>query len=151
MDIIDKGILDIIQSEFPISSDPYAVIGAGVGISDKEALIRVKSLLKDGVIRKIGPFFDAVKMGHKSTLCAVQVPDEKIAQIADIIATYPEITHNYLREGMPNLWFTVIAPSEGRITEVLTEISKKGGIGPIQSLPASKMFKVKVDLRMRGD
>jgi len=151
MDAVDRDILNIIQSDFPISPEPYAEVGRKVGVSGDEALERVKKLLAGGVIRKVGPFFDAAKMGHKSTLCAVQTPDAKIGEIADIIATYPEITHNYLREGDPNLWFTVIAPSEERIAVILSEISQKGEVGPIHNLPAKKMFKVKVDLRIKGD
>lgn len=150
MDSIDREILNIIQSDFPISTEPYAEVGRKVGLSGDEVLIRIKRLLKEGVIRKVGPFFDAAKMGHKSTLCAVDVPVEKIAQIADIISLYPEITHNYLREGTPNLWFTVIAPTEERIREILARISEDGGVGPIYNLPASKMFKVKVDLKVVG-
>ena len=130
MDSIDREILNIIQSDFPISPEPYAEVGARVGIS--------------------GPFFDAAKMGHKSTLCSVQVPDEKVQLVADIISGYPEITHNYLREGRPNLWFTVIAPTEERIAEILSEISEKGGVAPIYNLPAKRMFKVKVDLKIMG-
>lgn len=150
MDSIDREILNIIQSDFPISTEPYAEVGRKVGLSGDEVLIRVRKLLKDEVIRKVGPFFDAAKMGHKSTLCAVDVPVEKITQIADLIALYPEITHNYLREGTPNLWFTVIAPTEEKIGEILARISKDGEVGPIHNLPAKKMFKVKVDLKVVG-
>ena len=82
--------------------------------------------------------------------CSVQVPDEKVQLVADIISGYPEITHNYLREGRPNLWFTVIAPTEERIAEILSEISEKGGVAPIYNLPAKRMFKVKVDLKIMG-
>lgn len=148
MDAIDKQILNVIQSDFPISYRPYDKIGNRIGISGKEALERVRKLVADGVVRKVGPFFDAPKMGHKSTLCAVQVPDEKVSKITEIIAGYPEITHNYLREGTPNLWFTVIAPNEQRIKDILAEISEKGGLGQIYNLPAKKMFKVKVDLNV---
>lgn len=148
MDHIDRDILNIIQSDFPISAEPYTEIGDKVGIPGKDALERVRGLVKEGVVRKVGPFFDAAKMGHKSTLCSVQVPDEKVQLVADIISGYPEITHNYLREGIPNLWFTVIAPTEERIAEILSEISERGGVAPIYNLPAKRMFKVKVDLKV---
>lgn len=150
MDSTDREILNIIQSDFPISAEPYAEIGARVGISGEEALKKVRMLLADGIIRKVGPFFDASKMGHKSTLCSVHIPDEKVQFLADIISDYPEITHNYLREGIPNLWFTVIAPTEERIAEILSEISERGGVAPIYNLPAKRMFKVKVDLKVMG-
>jgi DNA-binding Lrp family transcriptional regulator len=151
MDAVDREILNIIQSDFPISPEPYAEIGRKVGVSGDEALDRVRRLVREGVVRKVGPFFDAAMMGHKSTLCSVQVPDEKVSLLADIIAGYPEITHNYLREGVPNLWFTIIAPTEARITQILDDISKKSGVGPIYNLPAKRMFKVKVDLRIEGE
>lgn len=150
MDHIDKTILNIIQSDFPVCAAPYDEIGERVGVSGKEALERVRTLVNDGVVRKVGPFFDASKMGHKSTLCAVQVSDEKVSVVAGIIAGYPEITHNYLREGNPNLWFTVIASNEERINEILIDISSRGEVGPIFNLPARKMFKVKVDLNVTG-
>lgn len=148
MDAIDREILNRIQGDFPVSADPYGDIGKGVGISGAEALARVRKLKDEGVIRKVGPFFDAKKMGHRSTLCAVDVPEEKIEETAEVISSYVEVTHNYLREGHPNIWFTVIAENEGEIERILSEISGKASVGPIHNLPARRMFKIKVDLKL---
>ena len=148
MDNVDKAILNKIQGEFPISADPYGDIGAGLDISGAEVLSRVKKLKESGIIRKVGPFFDAKKMGHKSTLCAVDVPEEKIEAAADIISAYKEVTHNYLRLGHPNIWFTLIAKDAAEIERILAEISEKAEVGPIRNLPAKKMFKIKVDLKL---
>ncbi|MDT8317539.1 MAG: AsnC family transcriptional regulator [bacterium] len=148
MDSIDKEILNRIQGDFPVSGDPYGDIGREVGIPADEVLDRVKRLKGDGIIRKVGPFFDAKRMGHKSTLCAVDVPEEKIEETADIISGYVEVTHNYLRLGHPNIWFTLIARDAGEIDRILAEISEKAGVGPIRNLPARKMFKIKVDLKL---
>ena len=149
MDSVDKAILNEIQGEFPVSADPYGEVGAKVGISAEEVLSRVSKLKSDSIIRKVGPFFDAKKMGHKSTLCAVDVPEEKLQETADIISSYVEVTHNYLREGSPNVWFTVIAENEKEIERILSEISEKAGVGPIRNLPARRMFKIKVDLKLK--
>ena len=148
MDNVDKEILNRIQGEFPVSDDPYGDIGAEVGIPASDVLSRVKRLKEDGIIRKVGPFFDAKKMGHKSTLCAVDVPEDKIEKTADIISAYVEVTHNYLRLGHPNIWFTLIARDAAEIERILAEISEKAGVGPIRNLPARKMFKIKVDLKL---
>lgn len=150
IDKTDKDILNRIQGEFPISADPYGEIGREAGISGAEALTRVKRMIEAGVIRKVGPFFDARKMGYGSTLCAADVPPDKMDAAVAAINSYPGVTHNYLREGRPNLWFTVIAESKEAIERILSEISKKASIGPIRNLPAKKMFKVKVDLKI-GD
>lgn len=150
MDDIDREILNRIQGEFPVCEDPYGEIGRASGVSREEALSRVRGLVGRGVIRKVGPFFDSKKMDHASTLCAVEVPMEKIEETAGIINSYAEVTHNYLREGTPNIWFTVIARSRGEIERILTEISLRAGVGPIRDLPAVKTFKIKVDLRVAG-
>lgn len=149
LDNIDKEILNRIQGEFPISEDPYEDIGSCVGVSGGEALARVKSLVERGVIRKVGPFFDAKKMGYGSTLCAVNVPAGRMKEAVSVINSYPEITHNYLREGTPNVWFTVIAESKEAIERILSGISSKGSVGPIYNLPAEKTFKIKVDLKIK--
>jgi len=149
MDSVDKAILNEIQGEFPLSADPYGDVAKKVGASAEEVLARVKKLKKDGIIRKVGPFFDAKKMGHRSTLCAVDVSEDKLQETAHIISSYVEVTHNYLREGSPNVWFTVIAENEHEIERILTEISGKAGVGPIRNLPARRMFKIKVDLKLK--
>lgn len=44
LDIVDKKILDIIQSNFPLCSHPYKAIGDEVGVSEEEAFARVMNL-----------------------------------------------------------------------------------------------------------
>ncbi|MDP2689669.1 MAG: Lrp/AsnC family transcriptional regulator [Deltaproteobacteria bacterium] len=148
LDRLDREILNRIQGDFPVSTDPYGDIGRPLGLSGAEALACVRSLVERGVVRKVGPFFDAKRMGYRSTLCAVNVDPGKIGEIAAVINAFPEVTHNYLREGSPNLWFTVIAPTDGAIGEIISDISERASIGPIRNLPARKMFKVKVDLKV---
>lgn len=147
-DTIDNALLNRIQGDFPVSADPYADIGRELGISAEEALSRVRSLVSSGVVRKVGPFFDARKMDYTSTLCSVNIPVERLEKVASIINSYPEVTHNYLRAGEPNVWFTVIAESKDEIDRIIGEISERGSVGPVNNLPAKKMFKVKVDLKV---
>lgn len=148
LDSIEKALLNIIQGGFPLEAEPYEELGRRVGVTGEEALSRMRRLVEAGIVRKVGPFFDAKKMGSSSTLCAVHVPEEDIEHVASIINSRPEVTHNYQRDGVPNLWFTVIAPSEEAIGEVVSDISERAGIGPVHNLPARKMFKVKVDLKV---
>ena len=78
----------------------------------------------------------------------MDVPEDRIDEVADMISSYSEVTHNYLREGHPNIWFTLIAESDEAIRDILEEMSQKSGIQPIHNLPARKMFKIKVDLKL---
>ena len=53
LDIVDKKILDIIQSNFPLCSHPYKAIGDEVGVSEEEAFARVMNLKQEKIIRRV--------------------------------------------------------------------------------------------------
>ena len=142
MDKTDREILNIIQTEFPIEKEPFDFLGRVVGISEDEALDRVKKLRERGIIRRIGAVFDTKKMGFASTLCAAKVPDEKVKEFVDTVNTYSGVTHNYRRSHEYNIWFTFIAPSSEDIERSLDEISKKTGVDDILNMPVRRKFKI---------
>lgn len=149
MDNHDKEILDIIQSDFPLCSRPYEEVGRRVGLTEAETLARVRALKETGLIRRMGANFQSKKLGWQSTLCAASVPEEKMDEFVAEVNRHDGVTHNYLRENEFNVWFALIAPDMDAVEAILDEIEKKTGI-KILNLPASKMFKIKVDFRM-GD
>jgi DNA-binding Lrp family transcriptional regulator len=144
LDDIDKAILNEIQSHFPIVERPYAEVGERVGAPEDEVIRRVEKMYETGVIRRIGANFTSRKLGYTSTLCAATVPEEKLDQFVEVVNRYPGVTHNYLRRHRYNVWFTLIAESEGRLEEILEEISRATGV-EVLSLPAQEIFKIKVD------
>jgi DNA-binding Lrp family transcriptional regulator len=150
MDAVDKQILGIIQSGFPIVSRPYDEIGKMVGVSEDEALSRVNSLREDGVIRRIGANFGSLELGWHSTLCAAKVPEEKMDGFIAEVNSHRGVTHNYLRENDFNIWFTFIGPDEETVKATLDAISEKTGVHVLY-LPASRLFKIKVDFDMKDD
>jgi DNA-binding Lrp family transcriptional regulator len=147
MDAIDKKILDIIQTEFPLESRPYQAIGEQVDLTEAETLARIRALTEKGVIRRIGANFQSRKLGWRSTLCAASVPKEKLKEFVAEVNRHPGVTHNYLREHDKNVWFTYIGPSWENVVETLDSITAKTGI-PILNMPAEQMFKIKVDFQM---
>lgn len=142
LDETDKAILNRIQSDFPITARPYLAIAEELGLDENDVIRRLKLLKKNGIIRRIGGNFVPEKLGFVSTLCAAVVPDEKIASFTKVINRYPGVTHNYLREGSFNIWFTFIAPSMKEIASNLKQISKETGIKEVINLPATKVFKI---------
>ncbi len=150
MDEMDKKILDIIQTDFPISSRPYQDIGSRVGITEAEALSRVRILEQKGIIRRIGANFQSRKLGWHSTLCAASVPENRLEEFVAEVNRHPGVTHNYLRQHNHNVWFTYIAPSEEDISRALADITAKTGI-EILNLPAERMFKIQVDFPMQNE
>ncbi len=147
LDQIDKRILDVIQSDFPLESRPYAVIGEKCGVTEAEALARVRAMKERRLIRRMGANFQSAKLGFRSTLCAAKVPDEAMDGFVAEVNRHVGVTHNYLRNHEYNIWFTCIGPSWDSVCATLAEITEKTGI-PILNLPATRLFKIKVDFQM---
>lgn len=145
LDELDRAILNEIQSHFPIESRPYATVASRVGASEAEVLARVKAMTEVGIIRRLGANFTSRKLGYTSTLCAARVPQDKLDQFVAVVNRYPGVTHNYLRQHHFNIWFTLIADSEERLSRILEEISQAADVPEILSLPAIEVFKIKVD------
>lgn len=144
MDEIDKGILNEIQSNFPIEQRPYQVVADRLGLTEEEVIDRVKKLKEAGIIRRIGGNFHSHRLDFASTLCAAKVPEDKLSDFVSVVNSYPGVTHNYLRNHPFNVWFTFIAEGMGKIEKALKEISERTGVKEILNLPAVEMFKIKV-------
>ncbi|MCA1943970.1 MAG: AsnC family transcriptional regulator [Desulfovibrio sp.] len=150
MDDVDKRLLDIIQTAFPLTPRPYLTLGEALGLTEAEALARVRRLKALKVIRRLGANFQSRALGFRSTLCAAKVPP---AQLEDFIArvnALPGTTHNYLRQHDYNVWFTLIGPSWEDVCRTLDELSAATGL-QILNLPAKKLFKIRVDFRMQEE
>ncbi len=147
IDAIDKQLLNIIQSSFPISPRPYKELGDTVNISEEEALERIKKLKESKLVRRLGANFQSSKLGFRSTLCAAKVPEDKMEEFTQRINGITGVTHNYLRKHEFNIWFTLIASSWEKVEQTLAEVTQDTGI-PILNLPASIMYKIKVNFQL---
>jgi DNA-binding Lrp family transcriptional regulator len=134
--------LNIIQKDFPVVEEPFKAVAAKVGISEDDALKRIKHLKEEGIIRRIGAVFDSKKMGYASTLCAAKVPKEQLKKFVAVVNSYAGVTHNYRRDHEYNVWFTFIAPDEKTLKESLGEIRDKTGVTDIISMTAAQTFKI---------
>ena len=124
--------------------NPYEMIADHLGISMEQLWQRVLWLAESGVIRRMGFSIDSRKIGYCSTLAAVRVEEDRVDEASELIASYPEITHSYLREDAFNIWFTVIAADKARISAILEEISEllKLTDSDVMDLPVEKLFKL---------
>jgi len=148
LDSVDRVVLNRIQSDFPITAQPFKTIAEELGLDEDDVLSRIVRLKELGIIRRIGGNFVPGKLGFVSTLCAAKVPPDKVDVFADTVNQYPGVTHNYLRENEYNVWFTFISPSMEEIEANLTKISRDTGITDILNLPATKVFKIKAQFNL---
>ncbi|MBN1474357.1 MAG: AsnC family transcriptional regulator [Syntrophaceae bacterium] len=142
MDEIDKKMLNILQKEFPLTEQPFAIVAEKCGISEEETLARVQKMKDEGIIRRIGAVFDGAKLGRVSTLCAARVPEDKIELFVKTVNTNKNVTHNYRRDDEYNIWFTVSAASAKELESFFDEIKEKTGVTDILDMRAVKTFKI---------
>ncbi|SPF47681.1 Transcriptional regulator, AsnC family [Syntrophobacter sp. SbD1] len=151
MDSTSRVLLDRIQRSFPIVSEPYRVLSETLGISEEEVLERIAILKQSRVIRQISAIFNTGALGYRSSLVAMAVPQESLERSAQIINAYPGVSHNYLRPGKFNMWFTIAAPPGQSVESVVAELSAKACGLPALVLPAIKKYKLAVVLDVLED
>lgn len=145
LDETDRKLLNLIQSSLPVVPEPYREIGEALGIDEAEVIARLKVMIENKVIRRLGGIFDSRKLDYSGALCAMEVPCERIGEVAKVVNSFAGVTHNYLREGPINMWFTLLTPSREKLSEILQGIKERTGIQEIIALPAENIYKIRVN------
>jgi DNA-binding Lrp family transcriptional regulator len=153
MDIghVDQRLLEEIQHDLPLESHPFQALGRRLGLQEHAVIEQVEKLLEQGIIREISAILDGSRIGYKSTLVAVRVSDERISEIADRISSHPGVSHNYQREHLYNLWFTLSIPREKEFDQEINGILGTKESIPYLILPALKTYKLRVHLHFAKD
>lgn len=148
LDLVDRKILNVVQSHFPKVERPFFEVGKQIGISEEEVISRLGKMRKEGTIRSIRALYDAKKLNYVSTLVACKVDKDQLEEAAKKINSFTEITHNYKRNFDYNLWFTLIARDVKRREMILDKIKSIKGVGDMHLLPIVKKYKLKVHFQM---
>ncbi|MBI4311885.1 MAG: Lrp/AsnC family transcriptional regulator [Chloroflexi bacterium] len=148
LEIGDKELLNVLQSSFPLTEEPYAAIGARLGVPESVVIERIRLLRRQNYIREISAIFDTRRLGYQSSLVAMRVPQETLYQAAARINELPGVSHNYSREGYFNLWFTVAVSPDCSLEKVVSHLSQEAGAESTRLLPALRVFKIGVSFDM---
>ena len=148
LDAMDKKILSVIQTELPVCARPFEALARRVGADPERIMARISRLYVKGFIRRIGPIFDSGRLGYVSTLVAARVSPERLDEVSALVSRLPEVTHNYRRKHVYNLWFTVTAESTEKIQRILDNLRQQTGINDFRSLPALAVYKTRVNFRL---
>ncbi len=146
MDKNDLRLLKSIQDGIPIVALPFEHVANKLKLTEKDVLERLRSMTKEGVIRRFG-----ASIGHRAigitanAMCTWNVPDDKVEEVGAIMAGFPEVTHCYERPRYPdwkyNLFTMVHAYSREECVQIAKEISLATGIQDYDILFSEKEFK----------
>jgi DNA-binding Lrp family transcriptional regulator len=145
---LDFRLLNEFQRGFPLAPQPYARIAERLGVTEEVVLARLEALRRDGAIARVGAVFAPGALGA-STLAALEVPPERLEEVAALVSARPEINHNYERENRVNLWFVAMADSAERLRQVLREIECEADCGPLLDLTLVEEFRIDLGFDLR--
>ena len=145
----DKALLNQLQGDIPICSHPFAEMARRLDTDEETVLQRLRELKSAGFLRRIGTFFDSNRLGYQGTLVALKVEPSAICAVAEAVNRYPGATHNYEREGIYNLWFTLLTPSPEYESHILAEIRNLRGVEDMLKLKANKKYKINVQFKLQ--
>ena len=147
MSDLQLSLLNDFQRGFPLTSRPFDAIAQRLGLGREELLDTLRRLTREGVISRVGAVFRPNRVGV-STLAAVAVPDERLAEVARLVSARPEVNHNYEREHRFNLWFVAAAANPAQLEQVLHDIEQQTGL-PVMRLPMAQDYHIDLGFDLR--
>ena len=148
MDLTDRQLLNIIQTDFPLTEEPFACLGEQLEISEQEVIERTAKLKKMNIVRQISAIFDTRRLGYKTTLVAMRFPPDLLDKGARTINKHPGVSHNYGRTGQFNLWFTLAVPPYEDLQETVDDMARRTGAEACRIMPTLRFFKIGVNFDM---
>ena len=149
MDLLDRKLLNLIQSKFPLVERPYQDLGDGLGVAEQEVLDRLAELRRKNVVRQISAIFDTRRLGYKTSLVAMAFDPPALRRGALKINKHPGVSHNYAREGsFYNLWFTLAVPPGDSIEASVERMREEVGAQSVRIMPTIRFFKIGVNFDM---
>ena len=146
LDEQDQQLLNLIQTEFPLVTRPFAALGERLGESEQQVMARYQRLKDDRIIRQVSAIFDTRKLGYTSSLVATSVAEDRVDEAADVISRHPGVSHNYRRDHEFNIWWTIAVPPEEDLQTHVAAVHRLCGGRSTRVLPTLKLYKIGVDL-----
>jgi siroheme decarboxylase len=151
MDDLDKNLLNLLQTDFPLVAEPFATLGEKLGIGEDEVIARIAALKEQRIIRQISAIFDSRALGYRSSLVAFSVPSDRVESIAEIVNAHPGVSHNYERNHAYNLWFTITVPQGTTPESEVDQLVAQAQPTAYRMFPTIRLFKIGVAFDMTGD
>jgi DNA-binding Lrp family transcriptional regulator len=119
IDAIDRQIVAATQAGLPLTPQPYRAVAAMVGVAEHELAARLKRLVAEGAIRRIGAIPNHYALGLTANGMSVwDVPDELVEEIGTTVGALQFVTHCYERPRHPPIWtYNLFAMVHGRSRE----------------------------------
>ncbi len=142
LDPTDKRILVALQGDLDDSPEPYDKMARDLGITEAEVIRRIKRLVDEGVIRRMGAMIRHIEAGiGYNGMVVWRVDPSRIEEVGNQLAAFREVTHCYERPSFGDkggsLFTMVHAASEEGCLDIVRRMSRKRGSKTMKSCSAS--------------
>jgi DNA-binding Lrp family transcriptional regulator len=115
-DRLDRSIVRATQQGLPLVSEPYRAVADSVGAPVEEVMKRLRRMLADGRVRRIGAVPNHYALGYTANAMSVwDVEDHRVDELGARVGELPFVTHCYRRPRRPPDWpYNLFAMVHGR-------------------------------------
>ena len=127
----------------PLVPAPYAEVARSLGLDEREVVEKLREMLADGRIRRIGAVIRHRRLGYAANAMVVwDVPDERLAAIAPALARDAAVTLCYRRaRALPHWPYNLYCMVHGRSRErVLGEVARMSEAHRLAPFPNAVLF-----------
>ena len=130
IDVVDRQIIVATQAGLPLLTQPYQAIARQLDLTVDELMLRMQTMQKNGVIRRIGAVPNHYKLGYRYNGMTVwDIVDEKIDQLGVLVGKLGFVSHCYHRprhlpEWPYNLFAMVHSKTKTGVSEQVKTIAQ---------------------------
>ncbi len=116
VDAIDRQIIVASQAGLPLSPRPFDDLAAALGLTPVEVMVRMRSMLARGIIRRIAAVPNHYRLGYAANGMSVwDVDDDQVSRLGRKVGALPFVSHCYRRPRHQPEWpYNLFAMVHGR-------------------------------------
>ena len=143
---LDVAVIKALQGDMPVISEPYAPAAAELGLDQDALLAHLETMRDRKALRRVAAILFHRRAGFSANGMGVwNVPEERIMEIAPLMASFRGISHCYQRPTYQDWPYSVFTMAHGRSKDecdaILDTIAEETGIEDRRTLYSSTEFK----------
>ena len=105
LDASDRRLVGAIRDGLPLTARPYAVVAERIGLSEAQVMERLRRLLGEGVITRMGVVVHHHELGYRANAMVVfDVPRARVDMVGERLAQVAPVTRCCRRTRRPPVW-----------------------------------------------
>ncbi|MGZ4341060.1 MAG: siroheme decarboxylase subunit alpha [Solirubrobacteraceae bacterium] len=142
----DIAVIQALQGDMPIVSEPYAAAAEHLGMAQDDLLVHLEGMQERRLLRRVAAILFHRRAGFSANGMGVwKVPDDRIMELGPQMAAYRGISHCYQRPTYKDWPYSIFTMAHGRSKDecdaILDSIADSTGIDERATLYSSTEFK----------